>query len=196
MEYRGVAPVPQGRAAPGTYMTPGAFKAARGGLWTMIFGPILYNIARNWYQKTGNWQLALKRAIYLSSVWKAWSFGCLWWFVTYGILGQWAKMLDGERPIPAVDQMMQGSSVDPSGRSVMLAMMFLNFTLVPVALGAMYCQLVDRSLFRHRILYRIFRPVHAITRRIPWPMLLMVTLVPTLIYVQMRIVPGLSPTAF
>jgi hypothetical protein len=177
-------------------MTPGSFKAARGGLWTAIFGPILYRITLNWHQATGDWALAVKKGIYISALWKAWSFGCLVSFVTYGVLGQWAKMLDGERPISSVDQMMQGNGVDPSGRGVMTLMMLLNFTLVPVALGAMYCQLVDRSLFRHRILYRIMRPVHKFTHRIPWPVLLMAPLVPILIYVQVRIVPGLSPTAF
>lgn len=154
-------------------------------LWSVMFGKVVFLIYRNWFQATGDRKRALHKAIYLSAVWKAWTFAAFVWFLTYVVCGQWWKMLNNDKVIP----MLSGyAPQDQSGKPVCILMIVINFFIVPIFMGTAYVELVERSLFDHRLFYRVFKPVHRVLGRIPWPILIMTVLIPFQVYVQLRMI--------
>jgi ABC-type methionine transport system permease subunit len=65
---------------------------------------------------------------------------------------------------------------------------FLQLFVVTPALAVAYCQLVDKSMFKHRIAYRIISPVHKMLGRCPWVVLISLVLLPIFFYIQMTVV--------
>jgi hypothetical protein len=170
---------------PSDFTTPGSFRNGRMALWSVMYGKIVFLIYRNWFQATGDRKRAIHKAIYLSAVWKAWTFAAFVWVITVIVCGQWAKMLNNDEVIP----MLSGyDPVDQSGKPVCTAMILIDFFVIPFFMGTAYVELVERSLFKHRIFYKVFKPVHRVLGWIPWPVLIMTVLIPFQVYVQLRMI--------
>lgn len=163
------------------YVTPGAFRAFRAAIWTLIFGPIMVRIGKNWYERTGDWQLALGKAMLLSAMWKVWGTAIVWWGCVNYCLNN-----------PDTNWFTALSDGSPNNPTVLAYCRIMQLFVVTPALGVAYCKLVDKSLFKHRFVYKVFAPIHKMTRRIPWVVLISAVLLPIFFYIQMTVVqtPG------
>jgi hypothetical protein len=164
------------------YFTPGAFRAFRAAIWTMIFGPIMLRIGRNWYERTGDWQYALGKATLLSAMWKVWGTACVWWLAVSWCIGN-----PDDNWFTRLHDQTTGLPVPNNPTVIHWCWMMQVFVVLP-ALAIAYCQLVDKSLFKHRIAYRFIAPVHKMLGRCPWIVLISLVLLPIFFYIQMTVV--------
>ena len=162
-----------GQSAPqGTYMTPGAYRRARQGLIAAIFMPIMWRTGRNWYERTGDGKIALTKAFLIVWYWKAWVFGCFAWFVLEMAGGYWGIAIRNG----------SASAADTGTWRLYCWLMWL-VALPPLFL--VYTRLVDMSLFKQRLLYRVIHPVDRWLHWCPWPVLLSMVMIPLFFLVQM-----------
>lgn len=155
------------------YFTPGAFKDARAGWTTAIYGPCLWIIAKNWYAATDDMWVAAKKAVIYSAAWKAWGFGVFMWFFNNWWIKTWSHGIETGRYDPALDGALNWMS-------------FFNLFFLPVALLAAYRQLIDKSLMKRRLAYRIAAPIDKVLWWVPWPVLINVALLPAYAWIIMR----------
>lgn len=172
-----------GQSAPqGTYMTPGGYRRARQGLIAVIFMPIMYRIAQNWYERTGDWKLALGKAAIVVWYWKAWFFGCFAWFLMEMAGGYWGMQLrsyqdqTGVRPVTTHWQIY----------------CWLVWTVGFIPLFFVYTKLVDQSLFKQRLMYRVINLPGRFIHWLPWPVLLSMVMIPMFYLVSLS-VPSSNP---
>lgn len=158
------------------YFTPGAFRAFRAAIWTLIFGPIMVRIGKNWYERTGDWQLAFGKSMLLSAMWKVWGTAVIWWLCVNWCLNN-----------PEGNFFTYNPS-RPNDPTVIAWCAFLQLFVVLPALGAAYCKLVDMSLFRHRFVFKVFQPIRRVVNRVPWVVLISLVLLPIFFYIQMTVV--------
>lgn len=163
------------------YFTPGAFRAFRAAIWTLIFGPIMVRIGKNWYERTGDWQLALGKAMLLSAMWKVWGTAVVWWMAVNYCLNN-----------PDTNWFTALSDGSPNNPTVIAYCRIMQTFVVTPALAVAYCKLVDKCFFKHRFAYKVIAPIHKMTRRIPWVVLISTVLLPIFFYIQMTVVqtPG------
>lgn len=163
------------------YFTPGAFRKLRAAIWTMIFGPIMLRIGKNWYERTGDWKLATSKAILLSAMWKVWGTAVVWWWIVILCIGH-----PDTNPFTSLRD-SSGMHVPNNPTIIHWCWLLQTFVVTP-ALAIAYCQLVDKSMFKHRFFYRLVSPVHKMLGRIPWVLLISSVLLPIFFYIQMTVV--------
>lgn len=158
------------------YFTPGAFRAFRAAIWTLIFGPIMVRIGKNWYERTGDWQLAFGKAMLLSAMWKVWGTAVIWWLCVNWCINN------------PEDNFFTYNPARPNDPTVLAWCAFMQLFVVLPALGAAYCKLVDMSLFKHRFVFKVFQPIRRVINRVPWVVLISLVLLPIFFYIQMAVV--------
>lgn len=156
------------------YFQPGEFKDFRAGLTTLIWGPVMWRIGTNWYAKTNDWEKSLWKAIYWSAAWKAWGFAVFAWFFNNWWIGTWYGGV-------------KNGSYDPDLGPVLQWMGVFNYLVLPCFLLAAYRKLIDASLFKERIAYRIAKPFNKVFGRLPWWALIWTALMPAYIWIIARV---------
>ena len=152
------------------YFTPGGFREARQGLIAGIFAPVMYACYIAAVRKGATYPKAMLHAMDVVIRWKAWAFGILYWVVSGASIYFWMGA-----------EAQQGIDTGFHTRLLLLhAVMLVPAILVP------YCQHVETSFFKQRMLYNVLRPIHAVLGRIPWFVLQTSVLLPLLFIIQYR----------
>ena len=162
--------------------TPGAFRDARQGVIAGIFIPVMVAIGQNWFNRTGDWKLATRKAVTLVVGWKVLAFTAIVWVLQFFTISFWRAAMEAN-PINANTGQPTFDSSDHRWLMVYSALILL--TLVP-ALGVPYKRMVDRSLFKQRFVYRLMAPVDHVLRVVPFIVLVTTVLVPFFFYLATR----------
>ena len=170
------------------YFTPGGFSETKSQALAGIFAPVFYCSAReavrHLVEKRGmeqraSYPIALGHALDMVWRWKTWAFTILYWVVSGLCIWLWK----GSIAMAGDPATGYTTAKDTTFQANLL---LLHFVLLLPAILIPYCQHVDASFFKQRLLYRLLATVHAVVGKIPWVVLQTTVLLPLLFIIQYR----------
>ena len=166
------------------YFKEGSFREFRLGMIVAIFGPIGALAGYNAFHKRGMTKLqAAAHGVYCALRWKVWAwtafqvtFFAAWW----SLYASWqATGWDKVALIQNADGTISRYAYTLTQNNFFtVSLVLASLAAFIPAVGVTYCQMIDESMFRKRLAYRLMLPAYRALGGVPWYILHMVSLLP------------------